>query len=125
MKLWLQDNDIKMHSTHNERGSIGTERFIRILKNKINKYMTSVSKTDKYNNAYQNTIKIKPFDLKSGTYIDFNKENNKEDPKFEDGDRVRTTKYKNIFAKHYAPSWSEEVFVIKKKVKNTVPWTSC
>ena len=124
MKLWSQDNDIKMHSTHNEGGSIGTERFIRILKNKINKYMTSVSKINKYNNTYQSTIKIKPFDIKSDTYIDFNKENNKGDPKFEDGDRVRISKYKNIFAKRYAQNWFEEVFVIKKNVKNTVPWTS-
>ena len=30
--------------------------------------------------------------------------------------------HKNIFAKGYTPSWSEEDFVIKK-VKNTVPWT--
>ena len=41
---------------------------------------------------------------------------------FEVGDRVRISKYKNIFAKGYTPNWSEEVFVIKK-VKNTVPWT--
>ena len=106
-----------MHSTHNEGGSIGTERFIRILKNKINKHMTSVSKINKYNNTYQSTIKIKPFDIKSGTYIDFDKENNKEDPKFEDGDRVRISKYKNIFAKLYAQNWSEEVFVVKKMLK--------
>ena len=32
------------------------------------------------------------------------------------------SKYKNAFAKGYAPSWSDEVFVIKK-VKNSVPWT--
>ena len=38
------------------------------------------------------------------------------------GDRVRISKYKNIFAKRYVPNWSEEVFVIKK-VTNTVPWT--
>ena len=38
------------------------------------------------------------------------------------GDHVRTSKYKNIFAKGYTPNWSEDVFVIKK-VKNTVPWT--
>ena len=43
-------------------------------------------------------------------------------PKFKVGDRVRISKYKNIFAKGYTPNWSEEVFVIKK-VKNTVPWT--
>ena len=27
-----------------------------------------------------------------------------------------------IFAKEYAPNWSEEVFVVNK-IKNTVPWT--
>ena len=38
------------------------------------------------------------------------------------GDRVRISKYKNIFAKGYTLNWSEEVFVIKK-VKKTVPWS--
>ena len=41
---------------------------------------------------------------------------------FKIGDIVRISKYKNIFAKGYAPNWSEEDFMIKK-VKNTVPWT--
>ena len=31
---------------------------------------------NKYNNAYHNTIKMKPVDVKSVTYIDFNQENN-------------------------------------------------
>ena len=44
------------------------------------------------------------------------------DIKFKVGDRVRISKYKNIFAKGYIPYWSDEVFVIKK-VKNTIPWT--
>ena len=35
MKLWLQDNDIEMYSTHNEEKSVVAERFIRTLKNKI------------------------------------------------------------------------------------------
>ena len=43
-KKWLQDNDIAMYSTHNERKSVVTERFIRAIKNKIYKYMTSISK---------------------------------------------------------------------------------
>ena len=55
-------------------------------------------------------------------YIDFKKEINNKDPKFKIGDYVRTSKYKNIFAKGYMPNWSEEIFVIKK-VRNTVPWT--
>ena len=46
----------------------------------------------------------------------------KKNPKFKVGDYVRISKYKNIFAKGYAPNWLEEIFVIKK-VKNTVPWT--
>ena len=46
----------------------------------------------------------------------------KKDPKFKVGDQVRIWKYKNIFAKGYTPSWSEEVFVVSK-IKNTVPWT--
>ena len=50
------------------------------------------------------------------------KKTNDKDPKFKVGDRVRISKYKNIFAKGYTQNWSEEVFVIKK-VKNTVPWT--
>ena len=36
--------------------------------------------------------------------------------------QIRISKYKNIFAKGYAPNWPEEVFVINK-VNNTVPWT--
>ena len=43
-KKWLRDNDIVMHSTHNEGKSVVAERFIRTLKSKIYKYMTSISK---------------------------------------------------------------------------------
>ena len=44
MKLWLEKNDIEIYSTNNEEKSVITERFIRTLKNKIYKYMTSLSK---------------------------------------------------------------------------------
>ena len=76
---------------------------------------------DEYNNTYHTTIKMKPIDVKDNTYINADKEINNKDPKFKVGDRVRISKYKNIFAKGYMPYWSEEVFVIKK-VKNTVRW---
>ena len=72
-------------------------------------------------NRIHRTIKLKSVDVKTSTYIDFNKENNKEGPKFKVGYYVRMSKYKNIFAKGYVPNLSEEVFVIKK-VKNTVLW---
>ena len=129
---WLRDNDIVLHSTHNEGKSVVAERFIRTLKSKIYKYMTSISKNvyidklddiaDEYNNAYRTTIKMKPIDVKDNTNINTDKKINNKDPKFKVGDCVRISKYKNIFAKGYTPNWSEEVFVIKK-VKNTVPWT--
>ena len=77
---------------------------------------------DEDNNIYQTTIKMKPINVKDNTYVNADKEINNKDPKFKVGDRVRISKYKNIFAKDYSPNWSEEVFVIKK-VKNTVPWT--
>ena len=44
MKLWLDKNDIEMYSTYNKGKSVVAERFIRTLKNKIYKYMTSISK---------------------------------------------------------------------------------
>ena len=38
---------------------------------------------NKYSNTYHSSIKMKPNDVKSSTYVDFNKKNNKEDPKME------------------------------------------
>ena len=131
-KKGLRHNDIVMYSTHNEGKSVVAERFIRTLKSKIYKYMTSISKNvyidklddivNEYNKTYHTTIKMKPIDVKDNTYINIDKETNDKDPKFKVGDPVRISKYKKIFAKDYTPNWSEEVFVIKK-VKNTVPWT--
>ena len=132
MKSWIEKNGIKMYSTHNEGKSVLAERFIKTLKNKIYKHMTSISKNvyinqlddivNECNNIYQRTIKMKPIDVKDNTYIDSRKEVNDKDPKFKIGDHVRISKYKNIFAKGYNPNWSEEIF-INKKVKNTVSWT--
>ena len=44
LKPWLQDNNIEIYSPYNEGKSVVAERFIRTLKKKIYKYMTSVSK---------------------------------------------------------------------------------
>ena len=114
MKSWLEKNDIEMYSTHNEGKSVVAERFIRTIKNKIYKCMTSISKNvyidklddivHKYNNKKHRTIKMKPTDVKDNTYIDFSKEVNDNDPKFKVGDHVRISKYKNIFAKGYTPN---------------------
>ena len=130
MKSWLEKNDTEMYSTHNEGKSVVAERFIRTIKNKIYKNMTSISKNvyidklddivNEYNNTKHRTIKMKLIDVKDHKYIDFAKEVNENDPKFKVGGRVKISQYKNIFAKGYTPNWSEEIFVIKK-FKNTVP----
>ena len=110
-----------MYSTNNEGKSVIAERFIRTFKNKIYKYMASISKNvyndkldivNKYNNKYHSTIKMKPVDVKSNIYIDSSKEINDKNPKFKIGD-VRISKHKNVFSKGYTPNWSE-VFMIKK-----------
>ena len=128
---WLSDNDINMYSTYNEGKSVVAERFIRTLKNKLYKHMTATGKNvyydvldgvvNKYNNTKHNTIKMKPIDVKNNkrVYID---EHNEKDSKFKVGDRVRISKYKNIFAKGYAPNWSSEIFIVDK-INDTVPYT--
>ena len=94
--------------------------------------MTAISKNvyfdmlddilDKYNNTVHRSFKIKPIDVTSDSYAEYNKDSNEKDPKFNNGDHVRVSKYKNIFAKGYTQNWSEEVFVFSK-IKDTVPWT--
>ena len=105
-KKWPKDNDIEMYSTNNVGKSVIAERFIKTLKNKIYKYMTSISKNvyidklddivKKCNSTYHTSMKIKPADVKDNTYIDFKKEVNDKNPKFEVGDHVRISKYKYI-----------------------------
>ena len=121
-----------MYSTYNDGKSVVAERFIRALKNKIFKHMTAISKNvyfdvlddivNKYNNTVQRTIKMKPIDVTSNSYAEYDENSNEKDPKFKVGDHVRISKYKSIFAKGYTPNWSEEVFVVSK-IKNTVPCT--
>ena len=76
----------------------------------------------KYNNAVHRTIKMKPIDVTSDSYAEYNEDSNEKDPKFKVVDHIKISKYKNIFAKKYTHNWSEEVFVVSK-LKNTVPWT--
>ena len=73
-KKWWKDNDIEIYSIYNEGKPVVAERYIKTLKTKIYKYITSVSKNlyiDKlddilgeYNNIYHRRIKMKPVDVK-------------------------------------------------------------
>ena len=59
---------------------------------------------------------MKPTDVKSDSFAEYNEESNEKDPTFKVGDHVRISKYKYIFAKGHTPNWSEEIFVVKKKI---------
>ena len=79
------------------------ERFIKTLKNKIYTHMTVVSKNvyfdvfdyivDEYNNTYHRTIKMKPIDVKSDSYAEYNEESNEKDSRFEIINRVRISNF--------------------------------
>ena len=130
-----------MYSTYNEGKSVVAERFIRTLKNKLYKHMMATGKNvyydvlddiiNEYNNNKDNTIKMKPKDVGNNTArsssLDCNKrvyidEHNEKRSRFKVGDRVRISKFKNIFAKAYTPYWSREIFIVNK-MNDTVPYT--
>ena len=77
---------------------------------------------NKYNNTEHSTIKMKPIDVGDNNKRVFIDEHNEKDSKFKVGDRVRVSRYKNIFAKGYAPNWSSEIFIVDK-INDTVPYT--
>ena len=83
-KRFLKINNIEMYSTYNEGKSVVAERFIRTLKNKMFKHMTAISKNlyfdvlddivNKYNNSVHRTIKVKPIDVTSDSYAEYNED---------------------------------------------------
>ena len=130
-KKWLSDKDIIVYSTYNEGKSVVAERFIRTLKNKLYKHMTATGKNvyydvlddvvNEYNNTKHNTIKMKPKDVGDNKRV-YIYEHNEKDSRFKVGDRVRISKFKNIFAKGYTSNCSTEIFIVNK-INDPVPYT--
>ena len=91
---FLKINNIEMYPIYNKGKSV--------LKNKNFKHMTAISKNvyfdilddivNKYNNAVHKIINIKPIDVTSNSYAEYNEDFNKKDPKFKAGDHVRISK---------------------------------
>ena len=131
-KRFVKINSIEMYSTYDERKSAVAERFIRTLQNKIFKRITAISKNlyfdvlddvvNKYNNTVHRTIKMKPIDVTSDSYAEYNQDSNKKGYKFKVSYRVSISKYKNSFVKGYTQNSSEEVFIISK-INYIVPLT--
>ena len=81
-----------MYSTYNKGKSVVAERFIKTLRNKIFKHMAIVSKSvyfdflddivKNYNNTFHRTMKMKPIDVKSTSYVEHNENSNEKGRKF-------------------------------------------
>ena len=92
-----------MYLTNNEGKSIAAERFIRTLKNNISKRMIAISRyvyfdmlddiVNKYNDIFHRTIKMKPIDVTSNFYAEYNEDSNKKESKFKVGYHVRISRY--------------------------------
>ena len=131
-KRFLKTNDTEIYSSFNKGKSVIAKRFIRMLKNKILKCITAISKNDyfdllddianKYNNTVHRTIKMKPIEITPDSYSKCNGDSNEKNPKCKAGHRVKILKYKNIFGKRYTQNWSEKVSVVSK-IKDKVPCT--
>ena len=121
MQEWLGNNDISMYLTHNKVKSAMAEKFIKILMAKIyskmtandsKSYLSYLNKlVDQYNNTYHHSIHKKPVNTDYSALSE-NIEANPKAPKFKVSDRVRITKYKNIFSKGCTKNWSREIFIL-------------
>ena len=92
--------------------SIGKNVYYDVLDDIVNEY----------DNTKHSTIKMKPKDVKNDNkrvYID---EHNKKSARYNVGDRVRISKFKNTFAKGYTSNWSREIFIVNR-INDTVPYT--
>ena len=68
----------------------------------------------KYNDIYNNTIKIKPVDVEDGSFAEHNEDSNEKDPKFKIGDHVRISIYKNILLKAILQTGVKKFLLSKK-----------
>ena len=133
MQEWLDNNDRQLiYSTHNEGKSVISETLkAKTLRAKLYKKMTANDRksylgylnklVDQYNNTYHHFINKKPVNADYSAFTE-KIDTILKTPKFKLNDRVRITKYKNIFSKRYTENWSREIFIIDSVLK-TNPWT--
>ena len=103
------NNNIEYYWIHNIGNFVIAERYIRTTRSNIYNHMTVVSKNNyidqldeivnKQINTYYKKIKIKPADVNSDTYVQYNVDYSNQNPKFKVDDRVRILKYKKYFGK--------------------------
>ena len=115
----------EMYSTYNEGKSVVAERFIRNLKNKVYKHMTTISKNvyfdvlndivDECSNTYYKTIKMMPIDVGDDSFAEYNEESNEKDPKFKVADHVRISSTKIFLLKDMLLIGVKKFLLLKRK----------
>ena len=137
MLKFFEDNNVKMYHTNSNLKAVVVERFDRSLRelmmkefiknNNIIWYNILPNLIKKYNNRYQNAIKMKPVDVNESSekYIRhtvYNYNITNEVPKFKINDLVRISlKRRELFDKPTGNiKWSEELFKIYKINKSNV-----
>ena len=106
---------------HSLKDSFRPRKFSKIFK-----HMTAISKNvyfnisddivNKYNKTGDRTIKMKPIDVTSDSYGEYNEDSNKNGCKFKVGDRVKISTCRKTFAKRYTQNWSEKAFIVSKMI---------
>jgi len=133
--------NIKHYSTNSETKASIVERFNRTLKGDMYKmfshsgsyqwYNSLPMLIKNYNNRYHRTIGMKPVNVnKANENIVLHRIRKTTQPaidkrrarSFSEGDKVRISKYKQLFDKGYIPNWTNEVFTVFR-VQPTTPIT--
>lgn len=137
-KSLMEKYGINHYSTYSTMKASIVERFNRTLKEKMWKQFSLQGTykwlnilqpiVNKYNDTIHSTIKMRPNQVKkkhtakllSTVYANMKIFTGH---KFNIGDYVRVSKYKNIFDKGYTPNWSTEIFkIIKVQITNPVTY---
>jgi hypothetical protein len=137
VKSLLQGLNIKHYSTYSDKKASIVERFNRTLKGMMWRSFTAKGTyrwldllpglIKRYNNTPHRSIGMKPIEVGVGGNEELvrrrlNTTKRARPPKFSVGDKVRISKQKMVFDKAYLPSWTNEIFEIRK-VQSTIPPT--
>jgi hypothetical protein len=136
-KKYLTANNIHLYSVNSELKASVVERFNRTIKEKMFRYFTFKNNYEyvdilkalvgAYNNSYHRTIKMTPNDVtvEKESFIQAEMNKSLEEKvikiKLTIGDKVRISKFKNMFAKGYTPNWTQEVFTVDQVIPRYPP----
>lgn len=138
LKEFMLEQSINFYTTRNpDTKAAMAERFIRTLKGKIFRFLTYNNSwryleevqvlVDSYNNTRHRSIGVAPIDVTEGNVKEIMaklypaQENMKVNYSFNVGDKVRLAKEHTVFAKGFRPGWTEEVFVVTKRIPRFPP----